>query len=91
MDVQTTWGATLIAQHVDAPSTIRINASDVDLDGFIDDTFSEYRERSVVRTTLGGFISLDAPSCGLRYFGFVILDSLTKSKSPSTELRRASQ
>lgn len=77
MDVQTTWGATLIAQHVDAPSTIRINASDVDLDGFIDDTFSEYRERSVVRTTLGGFISLDAPSCGLRYFGFVILDSLT--------------
>ena len=77
MDVQTTWGAKLVAQHVNAPSTIRINASDMDLEGFTDDTFSEYRERSVVRTILGGSISLTAPSCGLRYFGFVILDSLT--------------
>ena len=77
MDVQTTWGAKLIAQHVDAPSTIRVNASDMDLDGFIDDTFSEYRERSVVRTILGGSIASTAPSCGLRYLGFVILDSLT--------------
>ena len=77
MDVQTTWGAKLIAQHVDAPSTIRIDASDMELDGFIDDTFSEYRERSVVCTTVGGSISLTTPSCGLRYFGFVILDSLT--------------
>ena len=77
MDVQTTWGAKLIAQHVDAPSTIRVNASDMDLDGFIDDTFSEYRERSVVRTILGGSIAFTAPSCGLRYLGFVILDSLT--------------
>ena len=77
MDVQTTWGAQLIAQHVDSPSTIRIDASDMELDGFIDDTFSEYRERSVVRTIVGGSISLTAPSCGLRYLGFVILDSLT--------------
>ncbi len=77
MDVQTTWGAKLIARHVDAPSTIRINASDMELDGFIDDTFSEYRERSVIRTTVGGSISSTAPSCGLRYLGFVILDSLT--------------
>ena len=77
MDVQTTWGAQLIAQHVDSPSTIRIDASDMELDGFIDDTFSEYRERSVVRTIVGGSISLNAPSCGLRYLGFVILDSLT--------------
>ena len=77
MNVQTTWGAKLIAQHVDAPSAIRINASDMDLDGFVDDTFSEYRERSVVRTIPGGSLSLTAPRCGLRYFGFVILDSLT--------------
>ncbi len=76
MNVQTTWGARLIAQHVDAPSAIRINASDMDLVGFIDDTFSEYRERSVVRTAPGGSISFTAPSCGLRYLGFVMLDSL---------------
>ena len=49
----------------------------MELDGFIDDTFSEYRERSVIRTTVGGSVSLTAPSCGLRYVGFVILDSLT--------------
>ena len=77
MDVQTTWGAKLIARHVDAPSTIRVNVSDMDLEGFIDDTFSEYRERSVVRTIPGGSIALAAPRCGLRYLGFVILDSLT--------------
>ena len=46
------------------------------MDGFIDDTFSEYRERSAVRTEPGGLLSFAAPNCGQRYLGFVIFDSL---------------
>ena len=77
MGTQTTWGAKLIAKHVGAPTTEKINASDMKLDGFIDDTFSEYRERCVIRTSLGGSISIAAPKTGLSYFGFVMFDSLT--------------
>ena len=50
MTMQTTWGAKTIDRAVDSPSTIRIDASDMEMDGFIDDTFSEYRERSAVHT-----------------------------------------
>ena len=76
-ELQTTWGAKLIAEQLDSPSTLKIDASDMILDGFLDDTFTEYRERSAVQTSLGGSVSVEAPNCGLRYFGFVIFDSLT--------------
>ena len=76
MGMQTTWGAKTIDWAVEEPSTIRIGASDMELDGFIDDTFSEYRQRSVVRTEPGGSLSFTAPDCGSRYLGFVIFDSL---------------
>ena len=76
MKMQTTWGAKTIDRAVDAPSTIRIGASEVEMDGFIDDTFSEYRQRSVVRRAPGGSLSITAPACGNRYLGFVIFDSV---------------
>ena len=41
MRMQTTWGAKTIDRAVESPSTIRIGASDMEMDGFIDDTFSE--------------------------------------------------
>lgn len=76
MGIQTTWGVKLIAKYVDSPSTVKINASDMKLEGYVDDTETEYRNRSVVRTELGGTISCAAPACGRRYFGFVIYDQL---------------
>ena len=76
-ELQTTWGAKLIAEQLDSPPTLKIDASDMMLDGFLDDTFTEYRDRSAVQTSLGGSVSVEAPNCGLRYFGFVIFDSLT--------------
>ena len=74
--MQTTSGLQAINEALDSPSTIRIDASDMEMDGFIDDTFSEYRERSAVRTVPGGSLSFVAPECGRRYLGFVIFDSL---------------
>ena len=38
----------------------------MEMDGFIDDTFSEYRERSAVRKEPGGTLSFAAPNCGQR-------------------------
>ena len=76
MRMQTTWGAKTIDEVVDSASTIRIGASDMEMDGFIDDTFSEYRQRSVVRREPGGSLSFKAPDCGPRYLGFVIFDSV---------------
>lgn len=76
MRMQSTWGAKIIDSAVDSPSTIRIGASDMEMDGFIDDTFSEYRKRSVVRREQGGSLSFKAPDCGPRYLGFVIFDSV---------------
>ncbi len=74
--MQTTSGLQSINEALDSLSTIRIDASDMEMDGFIDDTFSEYRERSAVRTEPGGSLSFTAPNCGPRYLGFVIFDSL---------------
>ncbi len=74
MHVQTTWGLRLINEALNQPSAIKIDASDMTLDGFRDDTRSEYRQRSVLRTAPGGSLTCDAPSCGERYFGFVIYD-----------------
>ena len=76
MRMQTTWGAKTIDRAVGSPSTIRIGASDMEMDGFIDDTFSEYRRRSVVRREPGGALSFTAPDCGPRYLGFAIFDSV---------------
>ena len=64
MRMQTTWGAKTIDRAVESPSTIRIGASDMEMDGFIDDTFSEYRQRSVVRTVAGRVTLIHRP--GLR-------------------------
>lgn len=75
MRMQTTWGLRLIDEVLNDSSTIRIDASDAELDGFSDDTSSEYRRRSVVRTDQGGSLTYDAPGCGARYLGFVIYDS----------------
>ena len=80
MTMQTTWGAKTIDRAVESPSTIRIGASDMEMDGFIDDTFSEYRQRSVVRTSPGGSLSFTAPDCGPRYLGFVIFDSVNSEE-----------
>ena len=80
MRMQTTWGAKTIDRAVESPSTIRIGASDMELDGFIDDTFSEYRQRSVVRRVPGGSLSFTAPDCGPRYLGFVIFDSVNSEE-----------
>ena len=74
--MQTTSGLQAINEALDSASTIRIDASDMEMDGFIDDTFSEYRERSAVRTEPGGTLSFAAPESGPRYLGFVIFDSL---------------
>ena len=74
--MQTTSGLRAINEALDSASTIRIDASDMEMDGFIDDTFSEYRERSAVRTAPGGSLSFTAPNCGRRHLGFVIFDSL---------------
>ena len=76
MRMQSTWGAKTIDRAVESPSTIRVGASDMEMDGFIDDTFSEYRKRSVVRREPGGSLSFKAPDCGPRYLGFVIFDSV---------------
>ena len=76
MKIQSTWGAKTIDRAVDSPSTIRVGASDMEMDGFIDDTFSEYRQRSVVRREPGGSLSFKAPACGPRYLGFVMFDSV---------------
>jgi len=76
MNIQSTWGAKTIDRAVDSPSTIRVGASDMEMDGFIDDTFGEYRQRSVVRREPGGSLSFKAPECGPRYLGFVIFDSV---------------
>ena len=77
MRMQTTWGLRLINEVLNHPSTIRIDASDTELDGFSDDTSSEYRQRSVVRTDPGGSLTWYAPTVGGRYLGFVIYDSLS--------------
>ena len=74
--MQITSGLQAINEALDSPSTIRIDASDMEMDGFIDDTFSEYRQRSAVRTEPGGSLSFTVPNCGPRYLGFVIFDSL---------------
>ncbi len=74
--MQTTSGLQVINEALGSPSTIRIDASDMEMDGFIDDTFSEYRQRSAVRTVPGGSLFFTAPNCGPRYLGFVIFDSL---------------
>ena len=74
MKVQTTWGLRLINDTLNHPSTLKIDASDMRLDGFRDDIRSEYRQRSVVRTHPGGALSCTAPACGQRYLGFVIYD-----------------
>ena len=75
LTMHTTTGLQVINEALDAPSTIRIDASDMGMDGFMDDTFSEYRQRSAVRTAPGGALSFTAPDCGRRYLGFVIYDS----------------
>ena len=80
MRMHTTWGAKTIDRAVESPSTIRIDASDMEMDGFIDDTLSEYRQRSVVRTSPGGSLSFTAPDCGPRYLGFVIFDSVNSEE-----------
>ena len=77
MRMQTTWGLRLIKEVLNHPSTIRTDASDTELDGFSDDTSSEYRQRSVVRTDPGGSLTWYAPSAAARYLGFVIYDSLS--------------
>ena len=74
--MRTIWGAKTIDWAVNLPSTIRVGASSMEMDGFIDDTFSEYRQRSVVRREQGGSLSFTAPDCGPRYLGFVIFDSV---------------
>ena len=76
MRMQTTWGLPLINEALDHPSTVKIDASDTELDGFSDDTSTEYRQRSVMRTDQGGSLTWHAPSSGPRYLGFVIYDSL---------------
>ena len=64
--MQTTSGLLAINEALDSSSTIRIDASDMEMDGFIDDTFSEYRERSAVLKEPGGTLSFAAPNCGQR-------------------------
>ncbi|MBT3267896.1 fibronectin type III domain-containing protein [Candidatus Poribacteria bacterium] len=74
MRVHTTWGLRAIGAALSRPDAVTLDASDMELDGFVDDTRSEYRQRSVTRTEVGGSISLLAPACGDRYVGFVIYD-----------------
>ena len=76
MKTQTIWGVRAIDEALSRPSTIRIGASGMTLEGFADDTKTEYRRRSVVRMEPGGSIRCAAPDCGRRYLGFVIYDQL---------------
>ena len=92
MKVQTTWGLRLINDTLNHPSTLKIDASDMRLDGFRDDIRSEYRQRSVVRTHPGGALNCTAPACGQRYLGFVIYEKKgpqKRSKSGSMAYSRA--
>ena len=86
MDVQTTWGLQAVNVALSRPNAVTLDASDLDLDGFVDDTRSEYRQRSVTRTEVGGSISLLAPACGERYLGFVIYDEARGAERVDVEI-----
>ena len=72
----TTWGLKTIDQVLARPSTVKVDASDMTLDGFLDDTVTEHRRRSVVRQTRGANLKIGAPNVGRRHLGFVMYDQL---------------
>ncbi|MAF09917.1 hypothetical protein CMK11_05635, partial [Candidatus Poribacteria bacterium] len=86
MRVHTTWGLQSIDAALSRPDAVVLDASDLELDGFVDDTRSEYRQRSVTRTEAGGSISLLAPACGDRYVGFVLYDDARGAERVDVEI-----
>ncbi len=73
--MEVTWGLDLIRSIVHDGRNRVVPASECELHGFRDDTRSEYKERSAVRTEPGGRITLTAPSAGNAYLAFVLYDT----------------
>lgn len=72
--VDVAWGADLIRCLINDDRNRVVLASQCKLEGFQDDTRSEYKERSVVRTEQGGRIILTAPRFPKAYLAFLIYD-----------------
>ena len=73
--VQINWGLDLIRELLKNENNLVVEANQCELKGFYDDTRSEYKARSVLRSEAGGSISLIAPQAGQYYLAFVIYDS----------------
>ena len=72
--IQVNWGLDLIRMLLQDEDNIIVEANRCDLKGFYDDTRSEYRERSVLRSESKGSILLPAPQPGRYYLSFVLYD-----------------
>ena len=72
--VQINWGLDLIRELLKNEDNLPVEANQCELKGFYDDTRSEYKARSVLRSEAGGSISLVAPQAGQYYLAFVIYD-----------------
>ena len=73
--MEVAWGLDVIRGLVNDDRNTCVLASECELDGFRDDTRSEYKARSVVRTEVGGRIRLTAPKVGDAYLAFVLYDT----------------
>jgi len=73
--VQVNWGLDLIRGLLKDEDNVIVESNQCDLKGFYDDTRSEYRERSVLRSESKGSISIAAPQSGRYYLGFVFYDA----------------
>ena len=73
--VEVAWGLNVIRGLVNDERNTCVLASECELNGFRDDTRSEYKERSVVSTEAAGRITLTAPKVGDAYLAFVLYDS----------------
>ena len=78
--VEVAWGLDLIRSLVHDEQNRIVPAGDCELQGFRDDTRSEYKERSVVRTEAAGRIRLHAPKIDDAYLAFVLYDTRGSEK-----------
>lgn len=74
-DVQVNWGLDLIRGLLKDKNNLVVEANQCELKGFYDDTRSEYKARSVLRSEAGGSLSLTPPQAGEYYLAFVLYDS----------------
>ncbi|MFB3829349.1 MAG: hypothetical protein ACE15B_21450 [Bryobacteraceae bacterium] len=74
-EMLSTWGLPVIDPLANDPRNVALGISELELEGFTEDTRSEYRARSVRRTGQQARLTAVAPRAGRFHPGFILYDA----------------